>query len=192
MNPFLSRQYWEYDPVCGKKAQAIRLIELGARAGLVVQLTDLPKAPVKALYRKIHGKPSPPGLNPFTDTWYVQNEQRQLHANIIWKIHAELMPLQHEPVQQLIDVYQCYLCSVSEPVLNIQRAYFVPQLLQIELWRKTACAQCQAGYIGPVTDLGQLCPACRIQQIYRCRQCDAPLSQSNLGRRTLLCESCQN
>ncbi len=187
---FSDSQFWQYDVACAKKAQAFSLIKLGARAGLVVQLTGLPKSPVKALYQKVHNKPSPPGLSPFTDNWYLQNEQRQLHANIIWKIDTELKSQIEERVQRLISVYQCYLCSVNAPLLNIQRAYFVPQLLQAQLWQEETCKQCKVDYICSVTHVAMLCPACRIQQIHRCRQCNAPLSQSTLGRRTLLCDDC--
>ncbi|HHH48366.1 MAG TPA: hypothetical protein ENK51_05710 [Gammaproteobacteria bacterium] len=50
--------------------EATHLIHLGARAGLVCQLTQLEKATVNRLYRQFHGVPSPPGQMPFTDSWY--------------------------------------------------------------------------------------------------------------------------
>ncbi len=49
--------------------EAIALIRLGARAGLICQLTGLEKTVAKRLYRQLHGRPSPAGLLPFTDTW---------------------------------------------------------------------------------------------------------------------------
>ena len=54
--------------------EAVHLIQLGARAGLVCQLTHLEKAAVNRLYRELHGVPSPQGQTPFTDTWYREND----------------------------------------------------------------------------------------------------------------------
>ena len=105
----LQDRVFHYDEACLKKAQALQLIEFGARAGLVVQLTGLSKAAAKTLYQRIHGHASPPGLNPFTDTWYRQTEQRMLHANLIWKINDSLGSATDDAAQQLIDVYHCYL-----------------------------------------------------------------------------------
>ncbi len=48
--------------------EAIRLTQLGARAGLVAQLTGLEKAVATRLYRQLHGRSSPPGQLPFTDS----------------------------------------------------------------------------------------------------------------------------
>jgi hypothetical protein len=41
--------------------EAIRLIELGARAGMVHQLTGMDKTNANRLYRQIHQRPSPAG-----------------------------------------------------------------------------------------------------------------------------------
>jgi hypothetical protein len=51
--------------------EAIRLTRLGARAGLVSRLTGLEKAVANRLYRQLHGRPSPPGQLPFSDSWYL-------------------------------------------------------------------------------------------------------------------------
>ncbi|MGH8557795.1 MAG: FlhC family transcriptional regulator [Methylococcales bacterium] len=69
---------------------AADLIQLGARAPLVCNLTKIQKATVRCLYRQIHGLPSSPGQAPFTDTWYLKNDLRQLHANLIWRLHQAL------------------------------------------------------------------------------------------------------
>ena len=73
-----------------KALKAIRLTELGARAGLVRQLTGLDKKVTKRLYRQLQGKPSPPGQMPFTDVWYLNNTRRLLHASIVWKLYQRL------------------------------------------------------------------------------------------------------
>ncbi len=182
---------WSHDHDCLKKAQAFQLIELGARAGLVVQLTGLPKSPVKELYQYIHGRASPPGLNPFTDTWYLQTEQRMLHANVIWKLECRLRSDDQEPAQHLINLYQCYTHAVGRSILDIHRSYFVPQLLLIGAWDVRACKRCKVNFIGPLTDIDQLCPACKIQQLYRCQKCNKVLKQTGIGRRIKLCGDCR-
>ena len=57
---------------------ATRLIQAGARATLVCQLTDLPKKLVKRMYTMLQGQPSPRGQMPFTDAWYLETDLRML------------------------------------------------------------------------------------------------------------------
>ena len=66
--------------------EAIRLTQLGARAGLVAQLTGLEKAVANRLYRQLHGRPSPPGQLPFTDSWYLKQDRRMLQATLVWHL----------------------------------------------------------------------------------------------------------
>jgi hypothetical protein len=56
--------------------KAIRLTRLGARAGLVSQLTGLEKTVANRLYRQLHGRPSPSGQQPFSGTWYLKQDRR--------------------------------------------------------------------------------------------------------------------
>lgn len=170
--------------------QAVSLIKLGARASLVCQLTSLPRATVKNWYQQIHGRPSPSGLAPFSDTWYVQTKQRMLHANIVWKLGVEAARLADDPAQRLIAVYESYLCAVSTRLLSITRAYFVPRLVMIEAWRTAQCKECGITHIGPMTDVERLCPACTLQLIYRCPSCNAALRPKGVGRRTRRCLRC--
>lgn len=172
------------------RAKAIRLIELGARATLVCQLTSLPMATMKNLYQRIHGRPSPPGLVPFSDAWYVQGEKRMLHTNIVWMLGVAAARLVDDPAQRLITTYESYLCAVSTPLLDIMHAYFAPRLLLIKVWRKAPCKECGIAYIGPVTDISHLCPACTLQRIYRCPSCNAALGQKGVGRRIKRCRCC--
>lgn len=72
-----------------KELEAIRLIELGARASLVVQLTALERPIIKRLYRQLVGKPSPAGQMPFTDAWYVKDDGLMLQASVFWKLYQQ-------------------------------------------------------------------------------------------------------
>lgn len=179
-------------PIFKAHAQALRLIEMGARASLVCQLTSMPRATVKTLYQLIHGRPSPSGLAPFSDTWHVQTNHRVLHTNIVWKLGVEAARLANDPAQRLIAVYDSYSCAVSRPLLSIMRAYFVPRLLTIEAWRIGQCKECGMAHIGPVSDLDRLCPACTLQRLYRCPKCNAAFESKKLGRRTRRCLRCRS
>jgi hypothetical protein len=70
--------------------EAIRLTRLGARAGLVSQLTGLEKTVANRLYRQLHGRPSPPGQLPFSDAWYLRQDRRMAQATLVWQLSRRL------------------------------------------------------------------------------------------------------
>jgi hypothetical protein len=111
---------------------AADLIRLGARAPLVCNLTKIKKATVRSLFRKIRGLPSSPGQAPFTDTWFLKNDLRQLHANLIWYLHQALKQTVRSDARVLIDVYDSYTQIVQLPILNTNSQ------------KSTLAVQCQA------------------------------------------------
>lgn len=141
--------------------EAIRLIELGARATLVRQLTGLEKTVVNRLFRQCNGRASPPGLLPFTESWYRQNERRMLHAAVIWQLYRRLRSSGRSAARVLIDVYEGYLSLVREPLLCLTRAAFVPRLVGIAAWRETACRECGSLFLLPMTNRRGACPGCQ-------------------------------
>jgi hypothetical protein len=171
-------------------AAAYRLIELGARAGLVCQLTSLPRATIKTWYQQIRGQRSPPGLMPFSDTWYARTEQHILHTNIVWRLGCEAERLMQDPAWHLIAVYEAYLAVTPTPLLNITRAHFVSGLLRVKLWRTAQCEECATTFVGPVADIERLCPACRLQRAHRCVHCGSILLRKKTGRRLGKCPAC--
>lgn len=80
------------DQAC-KVCEAVRLVELGARARLVHQLSGLEKKAVNRLYYQLMGRPSPSGQTPFSDSWYRQSDRRMAHANMIWRLDQHLTHL---------------------------------------------------------------------------------------------------
>ncbi len=86
-------------------SEAVQLTQLGARAGLVCQLIGLKKAVARRLDHPFHGRPSPSGQLPFTDTWYLKDERRMLHASIVWQLSQRLARAGRSPARLLIDVY---------------------------------------------------------------------------------------
>jgi DNA-directed RNA polymerase subunit RPC12/RpoP len=170
--------------------EAILLIELGARSPLVCRLTKLPRATVKQLYRRIHGRPSPAGQGPFTDAWYLQNGEHMLHANIVWRLNEALEGLKREPSERLINLYEMYVITVDEPLLDVAHVELVPRLLKAGIWLTHSCASCGDYYVSPVTDIENVCPACAMQHLYRCPDCNSALKPHEVGRRVEHCPQC--
>ena len=170
--------------------EAVHLVQLGARAGLVCQLTGLTKKVVSGLYPLLTGMPSPPGQVPFTDTWYLKNNDRMLHANLVWHLFQRLETTDRGAANILIHVYEAYLVIVDAPLLTLTRAFFVPRLVNINAWYEQTCDHCGMSYIGPLGNGGSICPGCTEYFNYRCRSCGAAIEYHTAGRRKAVCSAC--
>jgi predicted RNA-binding Zn-ribbon protein involved in translation (DUF1610 family) len=170
--------------------EAIRLIELGARAGLVHQVTGMDQTNANRLYREIHRRPSPAGQAPFTDTWYRRSEYHMLHAALVWKLYQRFSPLDDRPARRLIDVYEAYLFLVQEPRLDITHVAFVPDLIKSYLWMERDCTACRTSFPVPRDSTRLLCPGCRLTQSFRCSACGTARSGYRKGRRKTTCPAC--
>jgi hypothetical protein len=153
---------------------AIRLTELGARAGLVHQVTGLEKAAANRLYRELHGVPSPAGQLPFTDEWFVRDDRRMLHAAIVWRLHGALSNGPRSPARALIDLYESYCSLVVEPLLDLTRAAHVPRLVAMGAWHERRCRDCGSPYLAPFDVRERSCPGCRLYHRHRSRGGDDP------------------
>ncbi|MBK9130027.1 MAG: hypothetical protein IPM20_00080 [Gammaproteobacteria bacterium] len=172
--------------------EAIHLVRLGARAGLVCQLTGLDKAPTNRLYRQMLGTTSPPGQMPFSDTWYRENDLRMLQATFIWRLYRKLENSGRSPARVLIDVYEVYTGLVREPLLDFTRAVFATRLIAMDLWEERTCNSCSHHFLDPVDSRRNTCPGCRLYLRYRCHQCGSPLTPQTKGRRRTQCNRCAN
>ncbi len=175
-----------------KVIEATRLIELGARAGLVQQLTGLEKAKVNRLYCQLMGRPSPSGQTPFSDTWYLKDMRRLLHASVVWGLYQQLARKGRNTASILIDVYEGYLAIVNEPLLSLTRVFLVPQLVAMGVWQERRCGHCQCLYLAPVVSRGNTCPGCELYYRYRCRQCGTALEVTAKGRYSKTCPECRS
>jgi hypothetical protein len=171
--------------------EAIRLTQLGARAGLVSQLTGLEKAVTNRLYRQLHGRPSPPGQLPFTDSWYLKHERRMLQATLVWRLSQRFAQSDTSPARRLINVYECYRWLVPKPLLDITRVAFVPHLVAMQDWQEQTCVLCATPYLIPAGILSTPCWGCRLYHRHRCRHCGAPLAVHPKGRHREVCTACQ-
>jgi DNA-directed RNA polymerase subunit RPC12/RpoP len=170
--------------------EAIRLIELGARAGLVHQVTGMDQTNANRLYREIHRRPSPAGQAPFTDTWYLRSEYRMLHAALVWKLYQRFGQSEDRPARRLIEVYETYLFLVQEPQLDITHVAFVPDLIRSKLWIERDCTACRTPFPVPRDSNRVLCPGCRLTQSFRCSACGTARSGYRKGRRKTACPVC--
>lgn len=170
--------------------EAADLIRLGARAGLVWQLTGLEKKLVKRLYRQITGHPSPPGQVPFTDTWYRDNDSRMLQATLVWHLHRRLQRTGCSSAHLLSDVFEAYRQLVPDPLLDITRAFFVLELVAMGAWNKYQCAFCGTTYLSPAPRESSACPGCRLYFRHRCQRCGSHLGSKAKGRRRVKCCQC--
>jgi len=171
--------------------EAICLTRHGARAGLVSQLTGLEKTVANRLYRQLHGRPSPPGQLPFADTWYLKQDGRMAQAALVWQLAQRFAKSRATPARRLIDVYECYLWLVAEPLLDIMRVAFVPHLVVVQEWEGQTCGQCGIAYVAPRGSVGTTCWGCRLYLRHRCRHCGAPLTVRPTGRHRDGCTACQ-
>ena len=174
-----------------KVIEAARLIELGARAGLVQQLTGLEKAKVNRFYYQIMGRPSPSGQTPFSDAWYLKDRRRLLDVSVVWGLYQQLAQESQDTARVLIDVYEGYLAIVNEPLLNLTRTFLVPQLVRMGIWQERHCRHCQAPYLTPVESLDSTCPGCELYYRYRCHQCGTALKVNPKGRYSKTCPECR-
>jgi len=170
--------------------EAVHLVQLGARAALVCQLTGLTKKAVTRLYLPLTGMPSPPGQVPFTDTWYLKNNRRMLHANVVWCLFRRLEKNGRSTTSVLIHVFETYLKIMNTPHLTLSRAFFVPRLVTMSTWYEQTCHHCGMSYISPLGNDAPTCPACIEYFNHRCRSCGAAIEYHTAGRRKATCSEC--
>jgi hypothetical protein len=169
---------------------AVHLIRLGARAGLVTQLTGIGKATANRLHRELRARPSPPGQYPLTDAWYLRGHRRLLHANLVWRLYRRFECQGRTHTQCLIKTYESYLALVSEPLIDFTRAAFVPKLVAQGGWGEYVCAVCATAALAPTNNLATLCPGCRRYQQLRCLRCGAARTGNRVAKWPHRCPAC--
>ena len=172
--------------------EAVHLVQLGARAGYISQITRLEKQTVNRLYRQYCGVSSPPGQAPFTDSWYRESDLRMLHATLVWRLHRRLSQTARSDARIVIDVYEAYIQLVQEPPLDFTRAVFVPRLIAMGAWHERICEFCGTPYLDGTDSNNSSCPGCRLYHLHRCHHCGAPMDPQRRGRRRVVCGQCGN
>lgn len=171
--------------------EAVQLVELGGRAGLITHITGLEKKAVNRLYRQVRGVSSPPGQAPFTDAWYLEDDLRMLHASIVWRLYQQLTHSGRNHASTLIAVYKCYRSLVRETVLDMTHAAFVPSLIAMNVWEERTCEFCSIAYVAPIVSNDDECAGCQLYHRHRCRTCGDPIPAHRRGRRRRTCDQCR-
>ena len=170
---------------------AVRLIQAGARATLVCQLTELPKKLVKRMYTMLQGHPSPRGQMPFTDAWYLENDLRMLHATLVWQLHKRIARTNRSEARVMLEVYAVYRCIVNKPQLNLTRTVLVLRLVSMALWQERQCRYCGNVFLAPADEKQDIaCPGCRLYHRYRCYRCGSAFDAHAMGRPRTVCSHC--
>jgi flagellar transcriptional activator FlhC len=170
---------------------AVRLIQAGARATLVCQLTELPKKLVKRMYTLLQGHPSPRGQMPFTDAWFLENDLRMLHATLVWQLHKRIAREHRSEARVLLEVYTVYRCMVNKPQLNLTRTSVVLRLVAMALWQERQCGHCGNTFLAPTDEKHDVaCPGCRLYHRYRCCRCGSAFEAQAMGRPRTVCSHC--
>lgn len=170
---------------------AINLIELGARATLVQQLTGLERKVIKRLYFQLWGKASPAGPMPFSDSWYLKDPKRMLHATLVWRLHKSASSTGRTQARILIDIYTSYQSLVTESLLCLARVSFIPDLMAMNIWYECKCTHCNVRYLTSIDQPETTCPGCTLYFRHRCRQCEGAIEATRQGRYRKSCDACQ-
>jgi len=170
--------------------EAMQLIRLGARAALVSLLTGLARKTVKRMYREYHGRPSPAGQMPFSDTWLLENDQRLWHVMLIWYLYQRLNRPACSPAHLLIDVFEVYRELARTPLLDLARTAFVIQRFTSGLWTEHTCTFCELTFPAPAESNQTTCPNCRRYFRYRCPHCGAPQPLKGRKIQRMVCGRC--
>ena len=173
----------------GRLSDAMSLIRLGARVGLVVQLTGLDRRTVIRLYREMTGRAPTGGQSPYTDSWYYRDDRRLIHAAHIWRIHRLLADRPMSDATRLILTFDAYRALIAEPVLDLTHAAAVLQLVAAESWHDLQCDDCGQPFLRAGDDHNTICPGCRRYYRRRCTRCDTP-TRAKTGRPLAACRHC--
>jgi len=172
---------------------ATRLIQAGARATLVCQLTDLPKKLVKRMYTMLQGQPSPRGQMPFTDAWYLETDLRMLHATLVWQLHGQISRKNRSEAHIILEVFAVYQSIVNTPLLNLTRTVVVLRLVAMALWHERQCQYCGNTFLAPTDEKHDIaCPGCRLYHRYRCYRCGTAFDAQAMGRPRTVCSHCSD
>ena len=149
--------------------QAERLLALGARVPVVLEMTRLSNWFLRKLAREVCGCPPKKGQVPNSELWYLRG-RNNLQASMFMAMHCHTASVAGEDVDRcdlLIAVYERYLAVLVsariEPVLTLDRAWWLLKSFQIRNLKLVECCRCNGRYVRHYGDLerGFVCDGCR-------------------------------
>lgn len=150
------------------------LIRLGARLGLLENITSLSRRRLATLYRQITGCPPPTGQLPYSADWFI-HWQHNLHATAFY--HGWIWLRQHRGsvIDCLLSAYRLYLGSCpsgSIPPLTLSRAWMLIRFCDAGVLELCPCRDCGGRFINhshqPQTSFA--CCFCQPPSRARCKR----------------------
>ncbi|NDU85080.1 MAG: hypothetical protein G3H99_00480 [Ferrovum sp.] len=156
--------------------QAEKLLSLGARVPVVMDMTHLSSWFLRKLSLEINGKAPSKGQIPNSDQWYLRRKNL-LQSSLFCQIYQRLEKVTEESVDDctlLVEGYiqwRCWIqsCGLS-PQLTLDRAWWLVKSLKIKNLQQCRCLGCQARYLQPWA---------RVRHSYRCPEC-----RSSIGKKS--------
>ncbi len=132
---------------------AERLLSLGARVPIVMEMTRLSSWFLRKLSLEIHGEPPRKGQIPNSDQWYLRR-QNHLQASLFCSIHdAFRRHAGHDPDRctLLVSAYahwrQTIEASGTTPVMSVDRAWWLVKSIEIRNLQRSRCRVCRGRFL---------------------------------------------
>lgn len=149
---------------------AAELVRHRARTGVVEQLTQLPAAQVRKLFRDITKTKPVSGQMPYTTAWFEERADRLLHCAVFLQVFAaESAACAGESEAAIfLYAYERYCRAIyrtggvwRNELLNINRAFQAIQLHKMGELSTRRCIECGCRFMEVHATLARSCQACR-------------------------------
>lgn len=149
--------------------QAERLLALGARVPVVLEMTRLSSWFLRKLAREVCGTAPRKGQVPNSELWYLRG-RNNLQASMFMALYEQTAALGGrtvDPCDLLIAVYERYASVLRsagiEPVLTVDRAWWLIKSFRIRNLKLVCCEHCGGRFVRHFGDLerGYACDSCR-------------------------------
>jgi Flagellar transcriptional activator (FlhC). len=148
--------------------QAERLLQLGARVPVVVDMTRLSSWFLRKLSLEINGVSPKKGQIPNSDQWYLRRKNL-LQSSLFCQIYQKLMQLTDVPTDEctlLMEGYAQWRATIVacglEPQLSIDRAWWLIKAIKMRSLQPCRCRDCQGQFLQPWS---------RVRHNFRCESC---------------------
>lgn len=132
-------------------AQAVALIELGARLQVLESETEISHERLLRLYKEVAGRSPPKGQLPFSTDWFL-SWQPNIHASLFLNLHRYLDKTSAlDAIDAITKAFRLYLEQVQacgvEPQLSITRAWRLCKFFDNRMLDLTPCSKCGGHFV---------------------------------------------
>lgn len=162
--------------------QAERLLQMGARVPVVVDMTRLSSWFLRKLSYEINGVPPKKGQVPNSDQWYLRRKNL-LQASLFCQIYQKLTNLTDTPMDECTLLMEGYaqwreviLSCGLVPQLTIDRAWWLIKAIKIRTLQPCRCLDCRGPFLQAWS---------RVRYNFRCESCRTQRRSSMTRRQQL-------